>query len=494
MIENYYSVQAEYTEQVVPEYKGLPLIEALPPILSMDDAEEILHYYPPFEKSEKEFDDEVRKHCIERVFEYNQPWDRHIDLEQRISRMIRRSYANRFPFNPDNPLAPGHALRINAIYEGLKHKSYESINVPALRASGMTIIGISGGGKTRSTESILGIYPPMIIHSTYNGKKFEHRQVVWIKIDCSSHGSLKALCQDFLKEYDKITGENTFNRFGDGTAETISLQMGRIAEVCTLGLFVIDEIQNLSTAKSGGQEVVLNFFDNLRNRIGVPVILIGTPKARSILQCDFRHARRGSGQQGDMFWSNIDKNDKDTWSLVLGGIWHYQWTKNYCELTQNLSDAIYDESQGIIDIAIKLFAMAQVRAINTGEEIITEEIIRTIAHEQLRLVQPMLDALRSGDVEKLNQFPDMQPIIWENFLAEENRKYPQKRDQVNPLSTPIVTNNKPERTSKKKLRMSNKALDNNHIPNVVKNGINDGLDAYGSLKDAGIIVDIGKDL
>ncbi len=490
MIHSFYSVQAEYTEQIVPEYKGIPLIEALPPILSISDAEEVLHYYPPFEKSEKDLEDKDRKHCIERIFEFNQPWDRHIDLEQRISRMIRRSYANRFPSNQDNPLAPSHAHRINEIYEGLKSKSYKNVNVPALRSSGMTFIGMSGVGKTRSTESILAAYPPMIVHSEYNEKRFDHKQIVWMKIDCPPHTSLKALCQGFLEQYDKITGENTFQKFGNGTAETISLQIGRIAELCTLGLLVIDEIQNLSTAKSGGQEAVLNFFVNLRNKIGVPVILIGTPKAKSIIQCDFRHARRGSGQQGDMIWSNIDKNDKATWGLILCGIWHYQWTKYDCELTQDLSDAFYDESQGIVDIAIKLFAMAQVRAINTGVEVITEEIVRAVAHEQLRLVQPMLDALRSGDTEKLNQYPDMQPIIWEDFLAEELSKH-QIKQKHEPIIEISIDNAK--KTPKQKIN-SIKSLENNDIPKVVENGLHNGVDSYESLQKAGVIIDLTNDL
>ena len=37
---------------------------------------------------------------------------------------------------------------------------------------------------------------------------------------------------------------------------------------------MIDEIQHLSMAKSGGSEKMLNFFVNLVNNVGVPVILV----------------------------------------------------------------------------------------------------------------------------------------------------------------------------------------------------------------------------
>ncbi len=37
---------------------------------------------------------------------------------------------------------------------------------------------------------------------------------------------------------------------------------------------------------------MLNFFVTLVNTIGLPVILVGTPKARDIFEKDFRSARR----------------------------------------------------------------------------------------------------------------------------------------------------------------------------------------------------------
>ena len=54
---------------------------------------------------------------------------------------------------------------------------------------------------------------------------------------------------------------------------------------------------------------MLNFFVQLVNTIGVPVILIGTYKASSILDGEFRNARRVSGQ-GDLIWSRMQNDDE----------------------------------------------------------------------------------------------------------------------------------------------------------------------------------------
>ncbi|QAS59591.1 hypothetical protein [Clostridium septicum] len=59
-------------------------------------------------------------------------------------------------------------------------------------------------------------------------------------------------------------------------------------------------------------------------------------------------------------------------------MWQYQYTKYHTELTKEISDLVYYESQGIIDIAIKIFSMAQIQAISTGEEEISVDIIKRL--------------------------------------------------------------------------------------------------------------------
>lgn len=74
--------------------------------------------------------------------------------------------------------------------------------------------------------------------------------------------------------------------------------MTQLVRQFQIGILVIDEIQHLSEAKGGGSDKMLNFFVTLVNTIGIPVVMIGTTKAMSILQSEFRQARRGSGQGG----------------------------------------------------------------------------------------------------------------------------------------------------------------------------------------------------
>ncbi len=93
---------------------------------------------------------------------------------------------------------------------------------------------------------------------------------------------------------------------------------------------------------------MLNFFVNLINNVGVPVVLVGTPKAVKVLQGDFRKARRGSGLDGDMVCDKIPKGE--VWDLLVNSIWHYQWTRKETPLTPELSSVLYEETQGIPDL------------------------------------------------------------------------------------------------------------------------------------------------
>lgn len=396
------AVEAEYKVQVIEEYNGNPFIEALPPILSAEEAIEKLTVYPKYNPRERMLDKQYRIHLVQRLFQCFQPLTIHLDLESRISRVIRQGYLARNPFRPE------YAAGLQEGYKMIHNLNRElsSNNVFRTTAAGFTIIGVSGMGKTTAINRVLSIYPQVIVHSDYRGINFSMYQLVWLKLDCPFDGSLKGLCIEFFSKVDDLLGTDYYKKFGTGrkTIDNMLAVMSQIARNTGLGLLVIDEIQHLNRAKSGGDQKMLNFFVTLVNTIGVPVILVGTPKALSVLQSEFRQARRGSGQ-GDMIWERLRKDRN--WNLLLSALWDYQWTKQHMPLTNELSNVLYEESQGIIDIAVKLYAMAQIRAITTEKEEITAKLIRQVAGENLKLVKPMLEALKSGDIRKIARYEDI---------------------------------------------------------------------------------------
>ncbi len=198
------------------------------------------------------------------------------------------------------------------------------------------------------------------------------------------------------------------------TVDVLMVLMTQLVNLYQIGILVIDEIQHLSLAKGGGSEKMLNFFVTLVNTIGIPVVMIGTTKAMSILQSEFRQARRGSGQ-GDLLWDRM-QNDL-SWEIFVTSMWKHQWTRSKIPLTEEMRNILYEESQGIIDIAVKLYAMVQIKAITVGSDSFSAKDFHAAAAEKLGLVKPMLDALRTGDKKKIRQYGDISPVSIEDYLS-----------------------------------------------------------------------------
>ncbi|KAB7668951.1 ATP-binding protein [Bacillus sp. B1-b2] len=399
------AIVAEYGEQVIKEYSGNPFVEALPSILSTEEAIEKMAIYAEYNPKERMLDKHYRIHLVQRLFQCFQPLWIHLDLESRISRVIRQGYLAR------NPFRSGYAQGLQEGHRSIKGLQGELSNNSVFRttAAGFTIIGVSGMGKTTAINRILSLYPQVIVHKDYNGINFSMYQLVWLKLDCPFDSSLRGLALEFFRKVDDLLGTEYHKKFGLGrkTINDMLVIMSQIARNTGLGVLVIDEIQHLSKAKSGGDQKMLNFFVTLVNTIGVPVILVGTPAGLSILQSEFRQARRGSGQ-GDMIWDRLKNNQN--WGLLINALWGYQWTRKEIPLTDDFKNTLYEESQGIIDIAVKLYAMAQIEAIMMDREAIMPETISQVANKHLQLVKPMIQALKSGNISKIAKFEDISTV------------------------------------------------------------------------------------
>lgn len=407
---NNFTVDAYYNEQLVNEYRGNPFIEALPPIFNKIDVINKIACYPEFNTEERNYDDHIRLHLIQRVFQYFQPLPVHLELESRISRIIRTGYVMR------NPLKSNYIKELNNGYKDILNKQITITNY-VTTSSGFSLIGVSGMGKSTVLSKILNTIPQVILHTKYKEKPFCITQLTYLKIDCPFDGSLKALCLEFFSSVDRILSTNYFEKYSMArlSANAMLPIINQIARNIGLGLLVVDEIQNLSLAKSGGSEKMLNYFVSLIN-LSIPVILVGTPKAMPILQGEFRQARRG---QGDFVWDRLKKDSQ--WQLLIEGLWDYQWVKNPKPLTEEISNVLYDECQGIIDICIKLFFMAQVRAISSRQETITPKLIRKVADENLKLVRPMLQSLKNGG-KGLSLYNDIMVLDVSNFISNEQNQ------------------------------------------------------------------------
>ncbi|MBM7107735.1 Transposon Tn7 transposition protein TnsC [Brevibacillus laterosporus] len=144
--------EANYKEQDLDEYHNNPFIEALPPIFDKDDVLERFMVTPRITEQDKQSETNIRYHVLKRVKNFTQPLPIHFEVERRLSTLIRRGYLAR------NPLDKTFLERIRVLHqlredEEEAHKYIdERLNYIRSTADSLSIIGISGIGKTTAIE------------------------------------------------------------------------------------------------------------------------------------------------------------------------------------------------------------------------------------------------------------------------------------------------------------------------------------------------------
>lgn len=393
------SIRAVYRDSPLLDYQGNLLIEALPPVLTEKEAmHAVMHFPPAVTDEERKLDRSLRLHGVDRLRSVVHPLFIHLDLESDFSALIRGGYVGRNPLSPDT-VRHLHSLSTNKRLT----TSFKS------SATTFSLTGLSGVGKSTALDSVLKIYPQTIIHRQYKGIAFVQTQITWLKFDCPFDGSLGGLCRAFFSAVDKAIGKERYaNSLGRMSIPSMIQLMEQVASTYYLGALIIDEVQNLRSAKSGGKDNMLNFFVNLINVIGIPVVFVGNNSMVGLFSDVMRNARRSSGY-GLVEFQRFERGD--LWTMFVTRLWEsYNWCQKDNPLTEDILDTLFDLSQGITDFAIKLLVLGQREAIQSREEIVTPSLLRRVSNSRMKILAPALAALRSGDPRQKSRFDDLLPM------------------------------------------------------------------------------------
>lgn len=366
---------AVYTIPKNPIYMGNPLIEAVYENLPYEVIWRELAQTVPYEEGYKELPPEIRINMASALQYYFVPWEKHIDLAEEIQRTIIDGYVPRNPFDK-------RCVAVNSqIRQSMQKKdaSFENCTFRTANSgpTGFSVVGYSGMGKSCSIRNILNLIPQKIRHSKYEETDFPELQVTWLHIQCPHDASVKGLCFEFLKQFDKVVNDNLSEQFEVSDRVTVNrliTQTAQLARRYHLGVLVIDEIQNIRTARGKNQDEIIKFLLQVTNTIEIPIILVGTPAAIDVLQSDSMLSRRFLPK---CVFDRL-KKDEDAWLSMCRSLWQYQWTKERSKLTREISEALHEVSFGVTDIAIKVVIEAQRLAISSGHEVVTPELIREV--------------------------------------------------------------------------------------------------------------------
>ncbi|ERI95231.1 cysteine protease domain, YopT-type [Clostridiales bacterium oral taxon 876 str. F0540] len=465
------AVEAEYKVQPIEEYNSNPFIQALPEMQNKEGIVRGLVLNQPFNIEERNLDASIRIHILQRIYKVFLPLPIHLEVWRTIDTLIRQGYVARNPYDKE------YRRYLNEVGGNISKRAYE-INARSsftTTASCGLLAGFSGMGKTSCVNRVLSNFPQIICHNYYKGGHFNQLQLTWLRLEAPS--SLKSLAIQFFVKTDELLGTNNFKRYMTKNLSTDAL-LSLMQVVCNnigLGLIVLDEVQNLNR-NSVAQ--IMGFLTGLINSCGVPILFVGTPASYDIFSNELRIARRVTGNS-EIIWNSMDNDNQ--FKLLLKGIWRYQWTIKPIDLTDDMVNLFYYFTQGISDLVVKLFINTQKYAIESGSEKITEALVNKVAEEQFKFIKPMIEAIRSGNEYKINEYEDIRRIDANTALSS-NEKTDKLSDE-DYISDSIV-----KRINENKSKKIE--LDKDDLRSVIKKGYENCKSEYETLKEAGLIDDL----
>lgn len=386
------SVDAVYVKSIIPEDNGNPFIEALPrprtseevkfaykkPILSFD-----------YEKEVK-LNSEQRELMVYRLRDVRFPLPHQARLEQTVYNSLCLSYRARYRVEDDEI---GFDIDIgNGLEKG--HSKLLGDSASAANA-GFTLLGYSGSGKSSTLHTLLSNYPQVIFHHI-NGYRVP--QIVYIVVNCVPNSNFSALYVGIGNAIDRALGlDNVYEKM---ISRIKSLgekaeKIRQLVEQFSIGLIIFDEIQliDFATANENSFESLMV----LTNRTKVAIGIVGTTDAYAKMFPNIRTARR----VGPHISASQYCNNKGFFSYLVHELFHYQWFDTVIEVTEQVIDALYDNTHGIIDQLVSLYTCMHIEYLSKKRRPqINADFINRVAQKYYPQMKELLETIEDPQCEE----------------------------------------------------------------------------------------------
>ncbi|QTN22213.1 ATP-binding protein [Rhizobacter sp. AJA081-3] len=399
---------ANYQATGVSRFKGNPFIEALPQLedRKLDFLEALAHYPEMPTAATRKSGEMIRLMEMNQINDIVVPFAEYEQTAVAMANMLRDSYVARHPDSPSDRRRR-HALAT----QGRSQMPFPSDWRTS--GSGHLLIAISGMGKTTLAKAFLLRYQQLIVHQSYCGKALRCVQVPHLSLRVPHDGTLRGLCLQFFDVVDRLLGtEFRKEALALRSIAPMALQMTKVASALSLGLLVIDELQNLRYAMGKNAEYVLNLISDLIEHAGTSVLTIATPAVQPVIEGSIRNGRK-MASAGQTVLRPMTLGDPQ-WKLFCETYWDYTYTKRKPRLSKEILKAWHRVSAGNSAFAATAFGLAQRHAIGTTE-CIDEAAFFRVAEKEMAFLQPAIEALNSGNPSKLRQFDDL--VFSERFRA-----------------------------------------------------------------------------
>lgn len=399
---------ATYKRTGVQRFDGNPFIEALPKMeaTKLEFLTQLTHSPPPPTSATRRHNEVVRTMELATLNDIVFPFPEYQRASVALTAIMRETYVAR------NPLTAIDKQRRHA----LATRDARTIPFPTnwkSSAKGHLILAVSGMGKTTFVQTFLLRYPQVIQHTGYGEAHLKCHQIPYLVVRVPHDGTLKSLCLQFFDEIDALLGTNYSRQARSlrNIAPMVQL-MNQVATAVSLGVLIIDEVQNLRSANGLNAELMLNLFSEIVERLGISLLVLATPAVQRVIEGSVRNTRK-LVSSGQTVISPMTAKDPQ-WVDFCDTYWQYTYVRKMGPLTDRIRDAWFRASAGNTAFAALAFFLAQRNEIG-GREIVDVAAFERVAAVDMAFLQPAISALLSGDPDKLCAFDDL--LFGENYTA-----------------------------------------------------------------------------
>lgn len=416
---------AEYSKSNLPDqYWGNPLIECLPSIKTVQEVAEALLRKPDVKLASSRMQSpHIRLHDVAMINQLFIPRSEWFTFESELGILLRQGLKTRNPFSSETQKYL-HDIKKN-IASGIK----EQARYANPFAGAIFVPALSGSGKTRGIIENLSMYPQTVEHTSYQGKPFVQRQVVWLSVEAPINGSIKGFLHRLFVELDEALG-NEGNAMYAHMYRSASISWDRqiinfsqAAASHFLGVLHIDDLQRLLEANQEQRNRIFGFIVQLANVAKIPLVLSGTHKMSKLLARSFEGTRRATSSGFINLPHARTENDEFFKNLVTA-LFRYQWLDIPLALDSKIFESLHKWTMGLPFLVVGIFQYGQKIALRSGSKEFRLDHLQQAYDGPYKLLHPALNALRKGDVGSLQRFEDLLPTEeqMEQVLLEYERK------------------------------------------------------------------------
>ncbi|WP_457329508.1 AAA family ATPase [Rhizobacter sp. P5_C2] len=415
---------ALYEPYPLERYRGNPLVEALrlskltKQLMSKDSLHRALEHYP--EKpgaSTRRASDFYRETELDNIADIVLARPAYRQAVTRAATTLMNTYAHREPLSVEG-VAQRYDLALleskDVFLDNLLNRSDRFAIGQRGAAGGYAIFGSTGSGKTTLLHAIAKLFGKVIRHKVYAGKELNLLQIPLLQVSVPHDASIRAFILQFTAVVDYHLGEPLYERQVRGlkTIGDAALLMMRICAAINLGALIVDDLQNLRAARGPGVEVALNLLALLID-FGTSVITSATPAVGALLTSNARNTRKlVSNGYTELLMMPAGSEESRNYQKAY---WPYQYTSTFTRLTPKIRKAWETAGAGNPAFSTLAFKLVQSRLIGEEREVITPGIFEHVAHIDMALLKPAIDALNSNDPFLLARFDD---LVFKDELKE----------------------------------------------------------------------------